>query len=175
MNLLKITSLFKLWLALLCIICSVGLLVMYILQHRYTQQEYLSEIFSTVYLILGLVDMTIMLTVLRKVTRFQAEKRLQPESYVEVQGIACVEWSSALSLLFYAFVTLLFFLNTEFHGLFIAKVDTSVTSKFVMAGFAGFYAIVSILQLIGLHCFSQESLGPVEIGTQYARLENTYH
>ena len=84
-------------------------------------------------------------------------------------------WVSALSLLFYAFVTFLFFLNSTFKGVFLGQVDISTTTKYVMDGFAVFYALLSILQLVGLHCFAQESLKPVEIGTQYGMLENTYH
>ena len=175
MNLLKVMSLFKLWVALLCIICSVGLLVKELLQHKPNDELYLAEIFTSIYLVLGFVDMVTMLAVLRKVTRYQAEKKLQPEEIVEVDKIGCLEWVTGLSLLFYAFVTFLMVLNTEFHGLFLGQVDVSTTTKYVMDGFAIFYALLSILQLVALHCFAQESLKPVEIGTQYGMLENTYH
>ena len=84
MNLLKVMSLFKLWVALLCIICSVGLIVKELLQHKPSDEMYLAEIFSSVYLVLGFIDMITMLIVLRKVTRYQAEKKLQPEEIVEV-------------------------------------------------------------------------------------------
>jgi hypothetical protein len=50
-----------------------------------------------------------------------------------------------MSLLFYAFMTLLFYLNTHFDGLLIGQVDVSKQANYVMTGFAVFYALVSIL------------------------------
>lgn len=72
------------------IICAVGLLVPRLISHTRSDNDYSGTIISCVYLILGLLDLIIMLIVLRKVTRYQAEKRLQPESAAEVHGIACI-------------------------------------------------------------------------------------
>ena len=70
-------------------------------------------IYSSVYLALGIVDVVTVLVTLRKLARYNIEKMLAPEMNIRVRGLDCLKWFSVLSILFYVFMTVTFYINLK--------------------------------------------------------------
>ena len=152
---LKLTSYLKMTLALFCIVASVGLIIMR-LETRSHYQDVIGIVYSSIYLLLGILDLTTTLITLRKLLHFHAEKKLAPEATVIVRGLDCIKWFQVLSLLFYVFLTVSFFLNLQaFKKIFLGMNDVSRQAVVAFFIYAFLYAFIGILQLINLIWFKK--------------------
>ena len=136
-----------------------------------------SLVFSCVYLFLAIVDLITLLVTMRKLTRYLAEKKLAPEQNLTVLGLTCLKWVTVLSILFYTFITVCFYMNLSmFHKVYFGgkKVDVSEPVLITMLGYAVFYVVIGLAQLICLLWFQQRVGEKLSIGTRYSRIEDTY-
>ena len=68
-------------------------------------------IYSGIYLLLAAIDLAAMFTTMRKLNSYDKLRIMDPEAPIKINGLGCIKWVSVVTIVFYSFITLTFFMT----------------------------------------------------------------